>query len=71
MKQVTVMSDNENLYWERYVSDRVQILESTSGLVFKVICKDKSFRSKTFKGEMAWADSKRYASDKTGSFIYF
>lgn len=54
-----------------FENDRVLVTEDYFGLTYKVTCKDKSFRSKTFKGEMAWADAKRYASDKTGSFIYF
>ena len=51
-----------------YHSYVAKVLASEDQMTYKVVSLDKSFRAKTFKGEMAWADAARYLSDNTGEY---
>lgn len=39
------------------------VYESEDRMTYKVKSKEKSWRSKTFKGETAWSDCQRYVND--------
>lgn len=64
-------SDTKGLGWIAHEDDHIKVTCSDDQGTFKVVSKDKSFRGKTFKGEMAWSNSQRYASDNTGHFYYW
>lgn len=47
----------------------VTVTRTTDEMVFKVTFNNKVNRTRTFKGETAWCDAERYASDVLGYFI--
>ena len=65
------LNDKAGLEWIACEDDDILVTCSTDQGTFKVVSKNKAFRAKTFKGEMAWSNSQRYASDNTGHFYYW
>lgn len=53
----------KGLDWIAAENDLAIVTCSTDQGTFKVFSKDKAFRAKTFKGEMAWSNAQRYVND--------
>lgn len=59
------LNNKAGLEWIAAENDQVRVTCSTDQMTFKVESKDKSFRGRTFKGEMAWSKAQRYVDDHT------
>ena len=57
------LNDKAGLEWIAAENDRALVTCSTDHGTYKVQSKDKSFRGRTFKGEMAWSNAQRYVND--------